>query len=97
MTDHGEVQYATAQGNDLTAHEAGYDQFVRATFVATAMIINILFALAIGGVLGHWLPATFILIAAVIAAGISGWTGSRSVSLGMVAISALTLLFTAYS
>jgi hypothetical protein len=97
MADHGEIQYATAQGNDLTAHEAGYSQFVRATFVATAMIINVLFALAIGGVLGHWLPATFILLAAVIAAGISGWTGTRSVSLGMVAISALTLLFTAYS
>ena len=97
MADHGEIQYATAQGNDLIAHEAGYGQFVQATFIATAMIINVLFALAIGGVLGHWLPAALILIAAVIAAGISGWTGSRSVSLGMVAISALTLLFTAYS
>jgi hypothetical protein len=97
MADHGEIQYATAQGNDLTAHEAGYGQFVRMTFVATAMIINILFALAIGGVLGHWLPAAFILVAAAIAAGISGWTGTRSVSIGMVAISALTLLLTAYS
>jgi integral membrane sensor domain MASE1 len=97
MADHGEIQYATAQGNDLMAHEAGYGQFVRATFVATAMIINILFALAIGGVLGHWLPASLILVAAVIAAGISGWTGTRSVSIGMVAISALALLFNAYS
>jgi integral membrane sensor domain MASE1 len=97
MADHGEIQYATAQGNDLTAHEAGYDQFVRATFIATAMIINVLFALAIGGVLGHWLPASLILVAAVIAAGISGWTGVRSVSIGMVAISALALLLTAYS
>ena len=34
---------------------------------------------------------------APIAAGISGWTGIRSVSIGMVAISALALLFTAYS
>ena len=97
MADHGEVQYATAQGNDLPAHEAGYGQFVQATFIGTAMIINILFGLAIGGVLGNWLPAALILVAAVIAAGISGWTGSRSVSLGMVAISALTLLYTAYS
>jgi Bacterial aa3 type cytochrome c oxidase subunit IV len=97
MADHGEIQYATAQGNDLTAHEAGYSQFVRATFVGTAMIINILFALTIGGVLGHWLPAALILVAAVISAGISGWTGSRSVSIGMVAISALALLFNAYS
>jgi hypothetical protein len=97
MADHGEIQYATAQGNDIAAHEAGYGQFVRATFVGTALVINVLFALAIGGVLGHWLPAALILVAAVIAAGISGWTGTRSVSIGMVAISALALLLTAYS
>jgi hypothetical protein len=97
MADHGEVQYATAEGNDLPAHEAGYGQFVQATFIGTAMVINILFGLTIGGVLGHWLPAAFILVACIIAAGITAWTGSRAVSLGMVAISALTLLFNAYS
>ena len=97
MADHSEVQYATAAGNDLQAHEAGYSQFVQVTFVAMAAVVNILFGLAIGGVLGHWLPAAFILVAAVIAAAISAWTGSRVVSIGMVAISALTLLFNAYS
>ncbi len=97
MADHGEVQYATAEGNDMPAHEAGYGQFVQATFVGAAAIVNILLGLAIGGVLGHWLPAAFILVVAVIAAAISAWTGSRIVSLGMVAISALTLLFNAYS
>jgi putative Mn2+ efflux pump MntP len=97
MADHGEVQYATATGNDMPAHEAGYSQFVQATFVGTAMVINILFGLTIGGVLGHWLPAASILVAGAVAAGISAWTGSRAVSLGMVAISALTLLFNAYS
>jgi hypothetical protein len=97
MADHGEVQYATAAGNDMPAHETGYSQFVQATFVGSAMVINILLGLTIGGVLGHWLPAALILVAAVIAAGISGWTGSRMVSLGMVGISALTLLFNAYS
>lgn len=97
MADHGEVQYATAAGNDLPAHEAGYSQFVQATFVGAAMVINILFGLTIGGVLGHWLPAALILVAGAIAAGISAWTGSRAVSLGMVAISALTLLLNAYA
>jgi Bacterial aa3 type cytochrome c oxidase subunit IV len=97
MADHGEVQYATATGNDMPAHEAGYSQFLQATFVGTAMVINILFGLTIGGVLGHWLPAAFILVASAVAAGISGWTGSRAVSLGMVAVSALTLLFNVYS
>jgi hypothetical protein len=97
MADHGEVQYATAAGNDMPAHEAGFSQFVQGTFVLTAAVVNILFGLAIGGVLGHWLPAAFILVAAVIAGAISAWTGSRVVSIGMVAISALTLLFNAYS
>jgi aa3 type cytochrome c oxidase subunit IV len=97
MADHGEVQYATAAGNDMPAHEAGYGQFLLVTFVGTALVINILFGLTIGGVLGHWLPAAVILVISVIAAAISGWTGSRAVSLGMVAISALTLLLNVYS
>jgi hypothetical protein len=97
MADHGEVQYATAAGNDVPAHEAGFSQFVQGTSILTAAVVNILFGLAIGGVLGHWLPAAFILVAAVVAGAISAWTGSRVVSIGMVAISALTLLFNAYS
>ena len=97
MTDHGEVQYATAAGNDLPAHEVGYGQFVQTVFIGSTLVINILLGLAIGGVLGHWLPAALVIVAAVIVAGVSAWTGSRAVSLGMVAISALTLLFNAYS
>jgi hypothetical protein len=97
MADHGEVQYATAAGNDMTAHEAGYSQFVQATFVGAAAVINIVLGLTIGAVLDHWLPAAFILVAAVVAGAISAWTGSRVVSLGMVAISGLTLLLNAYS
>src|SRR5258706_4204055 len=97
MADHGEVQYATAAGNDMAAHETGYSQFVHATFVGSAAVVNILIGLAIGGVLGHWLPAAVILVAAVCAGAISAWSASRVVSLAMVAISALTLLLNAYS
>ena len=57
----------------------------------------ILIGLAIGGVLGHWLPAGIVIIGALVAAAINGWTGSRVVSLAMVAISALLLLYNAYS
>ena len=96
MADHGEVQYATAEGNDLPAHEAGFSQFVQATFIGTAMVVSILLGLTIGGVIGHWLPAAFVIIGAVVAAGISGWTGSRNVGLVWVAISALLLLYNAY-
>ncbi len=28
MADHGHVEYATAQGNDLPAHVATYDRFI---------------------------------------------------------------------
>jgi hypothetical protein len=97
MADHGEVQYATAEGNDLPAHEEGFKEFVDALFIGTAMVVNILIGLAIGGVIGHWLPAGFVIIAAVVAAAINGWTGSRAVSIGMVVISALLLLYNSYS
>jgi hypothetical protein len=96
MAEHGEVQYATAEGNDLPAHEAGFSQFVQVVFIGTCMVINILIGLAIGGAIGHWLPAAFVLVAAVVVAGISGWTESRAASLVMVAISALLLLYNAY-
>jgi Bacterial aa3 type cytochrome c oxidase subunit IV len=97
MADHGEVQYATAEGNDVAAHEAGYHQFVQATFIGTALVITIVIGLAIGGVLGRWLPAGFVIIAGVVAAASAAWTGSRIVSLGMVGIAALLLLFNAYA
>jgi hypothetical protein len=97
MSDHGEIQYATATGNDMAAHEAGYGQFLQATFVGTLAVISILLGLTIGGVLGHWLSGALILIATVIATAISAWSGSRTVIVAMVAISALALLFNAYS
>jgi hypothetical protein len=97
MAEHGEVEYAIADGNDLPAHEAGYGQFVEVTIIATNFIINILLGLAVGGVIGHWLPAASVIIASVIAAAISMWTGSRIPGVVMLAIAALTLLFNAYS
>ena len=97
MADHGEVQYATAAGNDVPAHEMGYHMFLQGTFVLTAAIVNILLGLTVGGVLGHWLPASALIVLAVVAAAITAWTGSKAVSMVMVAISALTLLLTAYS
>lgn len=97
MADHGEVQYATATGNDLPAHENTYEMFLQGTFVLTTAVINILLGLTVGAVLGHWLPGTALIILAVIAAAITAWTGSKAVNMVMVAISALTLLLTAYS
>jgi hypothetical protein len=97
MADHGEAQYATAEGNDLPAHEEGYTEFLQVVFLGTVMVITIVLGLAIGGVIGHWLSGGFVIIAAVVAAAISGWTGSRAASIVVAAISALLLLYNAYS
>src|SRR5260370_14095209 len=55
MAEHGQVEYATAQGNDLPAHVAMYDRFVHWIVVGGAHVTNIVLGLAIGAVTGHWL------------------------------------------
>jgi len=47
MADHGEVEYATATGNDLAAHEATYRNFITLTksVIAAVTIIVILMAI----------------------------------------------------
>jgi hypothetical protein len=62
MADHGTVEYTTATGNDYPAHEQGYERFVHFTFVGILYVITILFGLATGGVMGHWLMAAAIFI-----------------------------------
>jgi hypothetical protein len=42
MADHGEIQYATATGNDYPAHEQSYRGFVtlvKVSIVAVAVIV----------------------------------------------------------
>ena len=48
MAEHGSVEYATAQGNDLPAHEATYERFVHLVFVGGAHVVNVLLGLAMG-------------------------------------------------
>ena len=57
MADHGTVEYATATGNDYPTHENTYEIFVKFAFVSSIYIINLLLGLAVGGVMGHWVPA----------------------------------------
>jgi hypothetical protein len=95
MADHGHVEYATADGNDLPAHEAAYDRFVHLVFIGSAHVANILLGLAIGGVAGNWLVAFGIFVLATIV-GFHGFlTGVRAPSLVMVLISLIALAFTA--
>ncbi len=47
MADHGEVQYATATGNDYAAHESTYRGFVRFAKWAVAAVAIVLILMAI--------------------------------------------------
>lgn len=67
MAEHGTVEYATAPGNDYPAHEEGYERFVHFTFAGILYVVTILFALATGGVMGHWF-----LEAAILVIGLAG-------------------------
>jgi hypothetical protein len=95
MADHGHVEYATAQGNDMPAHEAMYERFVHLVFVGGAHVVNILIGLAIGAVAGHWLVAFGIFVIATIVAVHGFMTGARAPSVVMVGVSLLALALTA--
>jgi hypothetical protein len=95
MADHGHVEYATAQGNDLPAHEAMYERFVHLVLVGGAHVVNIILGLAIGAVAEHWLVAFGIFVIATIVAVHGFMTGARTPSVVMVGISLLALALTA--
>jgi len=91
MADHGSVEYATAQGNDLPAHEVMYERFVHLVFVGGALVVNILLGLAIGAVADHWLTAFGIFVIASIVAVHGMMTETRAPSAVMVVLSLLAL------
>ena len=91
MADHGEVEYATATGNDYPEHEHTYESFIRTVTVSTLFVINIVVVLAIWGVAGHWLVALGMFVIALLAAvyGVaSGWNipGVVSIVLALFAL-----------
>ena len=47
MADHGEVEYATATGNDLAAHEQTYRNFTTLVKVVGGIVVTIVILLAI--------------------------------------------------
>jgi hypothetical protein len=46
MADHGEVEYGTAEGNDLAAHEQTYHSFIVLMKVGLVHVIIILILMA---------------------------------------------------
>jgi len=91
MADHGEVEYATATGNDYPSHEQTYENFVHFAIVGICHVVNIVLALVIGAVLGHWVVMIGILFFATLIAGFDLAAGSRMPSGVMVIISLLLL------
>lgn len=80
MAEHGTVEYATATGNDYPAHENTYVRFVDFTYVGIIAVINILFGLAVGGVMGHWFLSLAIFIIMTVGAVPGLITGSKTSS-----------------
>jgi Bacterial aa3 type cytochrome c oxidase subunit IV len=93
MADHAEAEYGTAEGNDYAEHEATYEWFVHFTIISIIHIVNILLALAAGGVRGHWLLAALIILVATIAAVQGLWARSKTSSYVALAFSALIFLY----
>ena len=96
MADHGELEYATAEGNDLPAHEAGYEAFTHFVVIGTTLVLTIVVGLAIGGVISHWLLASAVIIVGVVVAGLAAWTGSRWPGVVVLLLSLLALLLSAH-
>ncbi len=80
MVEHSTREYTVAAGNDYVAHEGNYTRFVHFVFVGVVHIVNVLFGLAVGGVMGNWFIALGIFIVAVAGAVLSFATGSKITS-----------------
>jgi hypothetical protein len=91
MADHGEVEYATASGNDYAEHEGTYAGFVRLATVGTILVINIVIALGVGGVTEHWGEAIGLLFLALIAAIFGLASGSNIAGAVVVVLGLLAL------
>jgi hypothetical protein len=95
MADHGQVEYATATGNDLPAHESTYKNFILLAYVGCCYVATIVIALAIVGTTTHWLMALGLMALASFVAIHGLATGARAPSMVMVGIAALGLALAA--
>jgi len=94
MADHGTVEYATAKGNDLAAHEAGYEDFGHLAFVGTMHVISVVIGLCIVGVTDHCGIAVTLTMFATFVAMHGLASGAKVPSAVMVVISLLGLALT---
>jgi hypothetical protein len=97
MADHGNVEYATATGNDYAAHEQTYEHFVHFTLVGILYVVTILFGLATGGVMGHWFMAAAIFVIGLLGAIPGLLSGATTPSYVSFVICFLIFAFTGLS
>ncbi len=91
MADHGEVEYATATGNDYKEHEGTYESFVHLAFIGIASAVSVVIGLTVGGVLGHWLAGGLLIVLATIS-GLQGLvSGTRGFSIAVTLLAFLML------
>jgi Bacterial aa3 type cytochrome c oxidase subunit IV len=95
MADHGQLEVATAQGNDVPAHEEMYERFVHLAVIGSAHVASVVLGLAIGGVNGHWLVAFAVFAVATIVAFHGLVSGARAPSIVMVIVAVILLGLTA--
>jgi hypothetical protein len=95
MADHGQVEYATAEGNDLAVHEATYRNFIQLAYVGSIHVANFVIGLAIGATTGHWMISLAIFVFATIVAAHGLATGAKVPSVVMLVLSLLALAFAA--
>ena len=95
MADHGPVEYATAEGNDLPAHEQTYDGFIHLAFVGSCVVVCIVIGLAIVGTTSHWLMGVGLIALSAIVGAFGLAAGSKAPSGVMVVIGLLVLGFAA--
>ena len=95
MADHGQVEYGTATGNDLAAHEDTYETFVQLAYVGSCLCTCIVIALAIGGGTHWWRYSIGILLVAPLFAAHALATGAKAPMGVMVVLALLTMGFAA--
>jgi hypothetical protein len=76
MADHGEVEYATATGNDYVEHDSTYRSFMKFVEVGIATVASILVGLGLIGVKDAVGVGVVILLAASVAGAIGLFSGA---------------------
>src|SRR5258705_13707427 len=98
MADHGQVEYATAKGNDVAEHKATYENFLQLAYGGSCLIINIVIGLAIGATTGRWgiaIPIIFLVGPIIAIPGLAN--RAKMPSAGMVGIPPLAMRLRAYT